>query len=90
MTRTAKGKRPIYLNNPENDQLLAMLMKLVSEVSVLRDRLDTIERLAQAKGLISREEIESYEPDDPVALERDKWRAEYIERVLRVWEEGKE
>ena len=47
MTRKAKGRRPTYFDDPENDKLLAIVMALAGEVSVLRDRLDTVERLAE-------------------------------------------
>jgi len=87
MAKTAKGKRPVYLENPQVDKLLAMVMALTGEVSVLRDRLDTIERLLEVKGILSASEIEGYQPDDKVINEREKWRGEYIARVLRVVQE---
>jgi len=84
MAKKAKGKRPIYLDDAHSDKLLAMVMALVGEVSVLHERLDTLERLTQAKGILSIEEIEAYQPDEQVAQEREQWRREYIARVLRV------
>ncbi len=84
MAKKAKGKRPVYFDDPQIDKLLAIAIALAGEVSVLRERLDTLERLAQAKGLFSIEEIETYQPDDQVAKEREQWRADYIARVLRV------
>ncbi len=87
MVRKAKGKRPVYLEHPQTDRVLAMVMALVGEVAVLRERLDTLERLAEAKGLLSAEEVENYRPDDYVAKERERWRAEYLDRVLRVLRE---
>jgi hypothetical protein len=80
----AKGKRPIYFENPETDKLLAMVLALAEEVSVLRDRLDTIERLTQAKGLLAQAEIDAYQPDPQAAAERDQQRAAYIARILRI------
>lgn len=84
MAKKAKGKRPVYFDDPQLDKLLAIVMALAGEVSVLRERLDTLERLAQTKGLFSIEEIEAYQPDDQIAQEREQWRADYIARVLRV------
>ncbi|MGQ4649392.1 hypothetical protein [Lyngbya aestuarii] len=85
--KKAKGKRPVYLDNPDNDKLLAIVMALAGEVSVIRERLDTIERLAEAKGLIFTEEIEAYAADGQAAQEREQWREFYIERLLRVVQE---
>lgn len=87
MKKKAKGKRPVYLGDPQTDKLLGIVMALMGEVSVLRERLDTIERIAEAKGSISISEIEAYEPDEQVARERKQWREEYIGRVLRVLQE---
>lgn len=87
MTKKAKGKRPIYLDNPQIDKVVAIVMALAGEVSVLRERLDTLERIAAAKGVISLEEIETYEPDPAVAASREQWRSEYLGRLLRVVEE---
>lgn len=84
MSKTAKGKRPVYFDNPQTDKVLAIVMALTGEVSVLRERLDTIERLLEAKGILAIADIEAYQPDDEVAKEREQWRAEYIARVLRV------
>ena len=59
-------------------------MAVAGELSVLRERLDTVERLVSAKGLLSMDEIEQYRPDEDVSAAREKWRAEYLERILRV------
>ncbi|MBD2561857.1 MULTISPECIES: hypothetical protein [Nostoc] len=87
MAKIAKGKRPVYLDSPQIDKLLAIVMALTGEVSVLHERLDTIERLLEVKGILSATEIEGYQPDTKVTKEREQWRAEYIARVLRVVQE---
>lgn len=84
MSRKARGKRPTYFRDPENDKLLAVIMAVAGELSVLHERLDTVERIVEAKGLLSLDEIERYRPDDRVLAEREKWRAEYLERILRI------
>ena len=87
MAKKAKGKRPFYFDNPESDKLLAIAIALAGEVSVLHERLDTLERLVQATGILSIEEIETYQPDEQVAQEREQWRKEYIARVLQIVQE---
>ena len=49
LQRKAKGKRPHYFSNPDVDKLLSMIMALTGELAVARDRIDTIERVAQPK-----------------------------------------
>lgn len=84
MAKKAKGKKPVFFNDPQIDKMLCIMTALAGEVSVLRERLDTIERLAEQKGLFSRQEIEAYRPDPQATEERERWRAEYIARILRV------
>jgi hypothetical protein len=78
----AKGKRPAYLE-PQEDRTLSILMALVGEVSVIRERLDTIERLLDANGTISRADIEHYVPDLETGKDRNRIVREYIARVMR-------
>jgi hypothetical protein len=79
----AKGKRPHYFEDPAIDRTLSILMALVGEVSVLRERLDTVERLLETKGSISRADIEAYEPDRAAGRERGLITREFIARVMR-------
>lgn len=78
-----KGKRPDFLGNRNDERLLSMLMALVGEVSVIRERLDTVERLLDAKGTICRADIEGYAPDLETGLERNRIIREYIARIMR-------
>ena len=82
--RTAKGRRPYFFDDPNIDKLLAMIMALTGEVSVIRERLDTHERLAQKKKWASHQAIEDYKPDDITEAFRAQWRADYIARILRI------
>jgi hypothetical protein len=79
----AKGKRPQYFDDPAIDRVLSILLAVAGEVSVLRERLDTIERLLDAKGTISRADIEAYQPDRDAAHDRGLATKEYIARIMR-------
>ncbi len=80
--KRAKGRRPEYLDSA-TDRLMSMLMALVGEVSVLRQRLDTVERLLDANGTLSRADIEAYAPDAQAGYERGVETKAYIARVMR-------
>ena len=79
----AKGKRPAYFADPAIDRTLSIVMAIAGEVSVLRERLDTVERLLDAKGVISRADIEAYAPDHAAGAERALLTKAYIARILR-------
>ncbi|ANY21127.1 hypothetical protein A6F68_02633 [Tsuneonella dongtanensis] len=82
--KRAKGKRPEYFDDPATDRLLSIVMALVGEVSVLRERLDTVERLLEKSGTIRREDIETYAPDRAAGEERALATRAYIARVMRA------
>jgi hypothetical protein len=84
LPRKPKGQRPTYFDDPAVDKLISMVMALAGEVSVIHDRHDSFERLAEAKGLITRAEIDGYQPSKEVLAERDSWRETYLGEVLRV------
>ena len=86
IARVAKGKRPQYFSDPAIDKLHAIVMTLVGEVCVLRERLDAVERLLDAGGTLSRETVDNYVPDDAADAERRREREAYIARILRVVE----
>lgn len=80
----AKGKRPYFFDDPAVERVLNITMAVASELAVTRERLDTIERLLEAKGIIKRDEIEKFEPNEQQAEERQYWHASYIARILRI------
>jgi hypothetical protein len=84
-TASAKpaGKRPYFLDR-EVERVLAITMATVQELAVARQRVDTLERLLEAKGLLSRDEIDAFRPDADQAAERGLWIQEYLTRVLRI------
>ncbi len=81
--KKAKGKRPKYLDENANDHLLSMIMVLAEELAVSRERADTLERLLEAHGMVSRDEIERFIPSDDVGTERQVKHSEFISRLLR-------
>lgn len=83
---SAKGRRPQYFADPATDKLLSMVVTLMGELSVTRDRLDTVEELLQREGVLARDAIDAFLPDGEVARRREHRRAEFTARVLRVLE----
>jgi hypothetical protein len=82
--RFTRSKRPHFFDDPAVDQLLGIVLGLTQEVSVLRDRVDTMERLMDRNGAVSRADIEAYAPDAEGQAERARVRNEYLQRVFRV------
>lgn len=81
-SRRAKGAQPHFFDDPNTDRLMTMIMVMAEEISVLRERLDTHERVAQAKGAFGPDDIEAYAPDDAASEARDAWRKKFLDRLL--------
>jgi hypothetical protein len=84
IARIARGKKPQYFSDPAIDKLLWMNLTLMEELSVVRDRLDTVERLLDRKRIVRAAEVEQYVPSGPIATQRAARRADYVDRVLRA------
>lgn len=85
-----KGKRPYFLDARDSERLLTIVMTLAQEVSVLRERMDTIERLLEKKKTISRKDIETFAPTKAEAAERGAWTQEFLARLLRNLQQERE
>lgn len=84
LPRASKGKRPHFFDDPAIDQMMTFIFELMTEVAVVRERLDTVERLLDADGVVTRSAIEEYRADPSVEAERNAWRNGYFERVMRM------
>ena len=82
--RHTKGKRPQFFDNPDIDQMMTFIIELTTEVSVLSERLNTIEHLLETKGTISRQDIEDFVPSGETEAQRMQARQAIIERVFRI------
>ena len=78
LRRTAKGRRPQYFQDPAVDHLHNMILSLVEELSVTRDRADALERLLEQAGVLNSTQLDEYQADDVAAAERQEKRERYI------------
>jgi hypothetical protein len=83
------GKRPYFLDE-EVEAVLAITMAVAQELAVSRQRVDTLERLLEEKGVLSRSEVESFAPDPAASVERALSNQEYIARILRIVQQRNE
>jgi hypothetical protein len=83
----AKGKAPQFHEDRTVDQLMAMVVALTSELAILRERVDTHERLAQAKGVFSPAEVEEFLPGPEAMQARSAQRTRLMRKVFRVIKE---
>jgi len=63
---------------------MTFLLELTTEVSVMRERLDTVEQLLDRTGSVTRAAIEAFVPDAALESERAAWRDAYVKRIFRM------
>jgi hypothetical protein len=83
-THRSKGSQPVVFDSATQDALAGMVLALLGEVVVLKDRLDANERLLKAAGLHGVEDIDAYHPDADVRTHRGAYRQKIYDRVLGV------
>lgn len=81
MAETPAGS-PRFFTDPAIDKLTQALLQLTSEVWVLNERFAALQSIADAKGVITKEEFASFQPagaeDEAVAAARGA----FIRRVV--------
>ncbi len=82
LPRRVKGARPRFHDEPAIDRLIAMLVALTSEVSVLADRLATLEALSG----VGHDAVDAHVPDLSERAWREARREALIARVFAALE----
>ncbi len=59
-----KGERPALHDDPVVDDLFGMVAALTAEISVALDRIATLERLLEQRGVLTPGGVEAYEADE--------------------------
>jgi len=79
----AMPRHPIEGDHPEIARLSEMVLALLGELTIVSDRLDTVERLLEQGSSMPRAAIESFAPDSEALAQRDQRRARQIAKVFR-------
>ncbi|MEM7570086.1 MAG: hypothetical protein AAF337_09840 [Pseudomonadota bacterium] len=80
----SRGKRPQYFEDPMVERMMSMLLATVQELAVTRERLDTVERLLEKSGTLSKADIEAFRPTKDEAYDRGLAHRDLISRVTRA------
>ena len=87
MTAGATPRLAVEGMSETEDMLIGMVTALAAQLSATRERLDTLERVLEAKGLPGTAEIEAFEPDNAATAARDGIRLRMIARIFRPLDE---
>jgi len=86
----SKGKRASFYRSEGTDQLFSIVLMLTQELSVAYDRIETLERVLDKKGILARKEVEAHRPDMAEETERTARRDAFIGRVFQIIHEEAE
>jgi hypothetical protein len=86
LPRVPKGKPVRFHRDPAIDQLFGIVAALTGELSVVAERLATLERVLERRGSLGPDDIERYEMDEAEAGRRTEAREALIERTFQVLE----
>ena len=82
MTKPPRLEKQHFFEEEFVDVIINMVTDLTTELGVVKERLDTVERVLDKHGVASRELIEEYEPSKVAALERAQARMKLVQTVL--------
>jgi hypothetical protein len=74
--------QPQFFQDPAMDRFAGVVLRLAQELWVVSERLEAIERLADAKGVITRADLRGLEADPALAAERETALDAYLSRTL--------
>lgn len=80
--RPNKLKKPTQIDSLTPDQMVAAVLRLAMEVSVLRDQLKTQEQLLIQNNVINAQSINEFVPDKEDAAARGQERMRLIEGLI--------
>lgn len=88
LPRTPNRLDPIPGRRSLDDQTLAMIVSLASEVTILRARLDAAERLLTAANIFAPDAVDNFTPDAAAQAARERQRQHSMAKIFRPLREA--
>lgn len=83
-----KRRLPIQGMSDTDDTLLQMIVAVTAQLSVTRERVDTLEALLVRHGVLSADAVEVFAGDDEDARRRDIVRGTLVSKVMEPISNG--
>lgn len=75
--------KPHFLDSLSADDLVAVILRLGMEISVLRERLATQEALLVQAGTLAQDAVDGYVPTGDEEASRRRDREEWVEKLVK-------
>jgi hypothetical protein len=73
---------PAFFENPAVDNLIAVTLELGGELWLQKERTRMLEALLVERGLLTREQLDAWQPDEAEAARARDEREAYVQRVF--------
>jgi hypothetical protein len=72
-----------FLDHPNIDKVMKVVMALAQETYVNRDRLALVEKILDDQGVLRREDLDRYQPSDDEQRAIEARRDDFVTSILR-------
>ncbi len=83
---TPKSKRPSFFGESAVDQIVTMMLEMMAELWVVKERVYTLEKVLGEAGIAVKEQIESCELSEDEVAELEGARRKFVETIMRSLE----
>jgi hypothetical protein len=81
-----KGKRPSFFDESAVDQIVAMMLEIMAELWVVKERVRTLEKVLDDEGIAAKEKIETCTFSAAEVADLEGERRKFIETIMRSLE----
>lgn len=81
---TPKGIRPNFFDEGAVDRIVTMMLEMMTELWVVKERLYAIEKVLDDADIVVKEHIESYKFSEDEIAELEETRRKFITNIMRA------
>jgi hypothetical protein len=81
-----KGKRPSFFDESAVDQVVTMMLEMMAELWVVKERVYTLEKVLGEAGISAKEQIEACKLNADEVAELETARRTFVETIMRSLE----
>lgn len=83
---TPKSSRPSFFDESAVDQIVTMMLEMMAELWVVKERVYTLENVLAEAGIPAKDQIEACELGEDEVAELEATRRKFVETILRSLE----
>ncbi len=83
---TPKSRRPSFFDESAVDQIVTMMLEMMAELWVVKQRVYTLEKVLGEAGIPAKDQIETCELSEEEVAELEGARRKFVETIMRSLE----